>query len=373
MADYVIGTQNDKDEIVDFINYVFSQAKRPHDFKTLVPKSYADDAIDLGAVHYMAKENGKIKAVVAMRIIDVNVSGKILKYGLIGNVSVHPYSRGSGYMKKLMQMAIDDAKERGIHIMLLGGQRQRYGYFGFENVGQAMSFMISEDNIRHCFSDLDTSCITFKPMTDAEVSEAKALYEKSEVHTIRSREEFLNIMHTWNRECNVILKNGEFAGYIYGEFAEIKLVDESDFPLVLKAVFEKEKLDKVTIKTSLYEKQRSDFLDSICEESSIVQVEMINVLDWEKVLDAFLNLRAKTVDLVPGEVFADIDGSVYCIRVMGKTAEVKKCEDVSGHTEKMTHGKAERIFFSLKSFVYADTLFKNWLPLPLVIDSPDGY
>lgn len=373
MVEYVIGTQKDKDEIVDFINYVFSQAHRPHDFKTLVPKSYADDAIDLGAVHYVAKEDGKIKALVAMRIIDVNVCGKILKYGLIGNVSVHPYSRGSGYMKKLMQMAIDDAKVRGVQLMLLGGQRQRYGYFGFENAGSDISFVVSKANIRHCFSSLDSSSISFKPMTDADVDEAKSLYEKSPVHTIRCREEFLNIMHTWNLECNVILKNGEFAGYIYGEFAEIKLVDESDFPLVLKAVFEKEKLDKVTIKTSLYEKQRSDFLDSICEESSIVQVEMLNVLDWERVLDAFLNLKVKIVDLACGEVFTDIGGDIYHICVMGETADVKKCDGILGCSKKMTHNEAQRLFFDLKSYVYGDSMFKNWLPLPLVIDSPDGY
>ena len=94
MTEYVIGTYNDRDEIIDFINYVFSQAKFPHDFKKYMPKSYADDVQDLGAIHYLAKKDGKIKAVVANRIIDVSVNGKILKIGLIGNVSVHPYSRG---------------------------------------------------------------------------------------------------------------------------------------------------------------------------------------------------------------------------------------------------------------------------------------
>lgn len=373
MIDYIFGTQNDKDEIVDFINYVFSQAHRPHDFKTLVPKSYADDAIDMGAVHYVAKEDGKIKALVATRIIDVNVCGKMLKYGLIGNVSVHPYSRGAGYMKKLMQMAIDDAKERGVHILLLGGQRQRYGYFGFENVGANPVFTVSKENIRHCFSDLDTSSISFRTMTNADVDDAKALYEKSIFHSIRKREEFLNIMHTWNRECDVILKNGNFAGYIYGNFEEIKLCDESDFPLVLKAFFEKNQPDKLEIKTAVYDKERICFLDSVCEDSCISQVKMINVLDWEAVLNAFFELKLKSMELCDGKAMVVIDDEAYTICVNDGKALVKKESRVPDGAIEMSHSRAQRLFFNMNSFIFTQRGFNNWLPLPLVIDAPDGY
>ena len=34
---YVLGTPADRDDIVDFANYVFSQAHVPHDFKKLLP------------------------------------------------------------------------------------------------------------------------------------------------------------------------------------------------------------------------------------------------------------------------------------------------------------------------------------------------
>ena len=62
MLEYVKGVTADKADIVDFGNYVFSQAHRPHNFKTLLPKGYADDR-DTTSCHYLAKVDGRIVAV----------------------------------------------------------------------------------------------------------------------------------------------------------------------------------------------------------------------------------------------------------------------------------------------------------------------
>ena len=60
---YTRGAAGEMGDIVDFINYVFSQAHRPHDFKTLLPKVYADDApAGQEDFHFLAKQNGRIVA-----------------------------------------------------------------------------------------------------------------------------------------------------------------------------------------------------------------------------------------------------------------------------------------------------------------------
>ena len=62
MTEYIIGNWNDKAEIIDFLNYVFSQLRVPHDFKRLMPVLYADDVLDFETPHYLVKRDGKILA-----------------------------------------------------------------------------------------------------------------------------------------------------------------------------------------------------------------------------------------------------------------------------------------------------------------------
>ena len=64
-TEYMIAAPSDRADVIDFANYVFSQAHRPHDFKTLLPKVYADHLPELGAEHFVAKQNGRIRALIA--------------------------------------------------------------------------------------------------------------------------------------------------------------------------------------------------------------------------------------------------------------------------------------------------------------------
>ena len=125
MTEFCRGRSQDQEEIIDFINMVFSQNSVPHDFKTLLPKLYSDDA-DTGCCHFLAKEDGKIRAVVGLFPTQLHVGERRLKLGHIGSVSVHKYSRGKGYMKKLMHMAIEAAKAEGMDALVLGGLKNRY-------------------------------------------------------------------------------------------------------------------------------------------------------------------------------------------------------------------------------------------------------
>lgn len=56
--DYRIATPADREDAIDFANYVFSQAHRPHDFKKLLPKEYADHVLG-EAVHYSRLPRGR--------------------------------------------------------------------------------------------------------------------------------------------------------------------------------------------------------------------------------------------------------------------------------------------------------------------------
>ena len=70
---YVLGTPADRDDIIDFANYVFSQAHVPHDFKKLLPKTYADGVEGIEQWHFLAKQNGKIRGMVACKPLTMHV------------------------------------------------------------------------------------------------------------------------------------------------------------------------------------------------------------------------------------------------------------------------------------------------------------
>ena len=103
---YGAGTPEMFDEYVDFINYVFGFNGNSDDFKKLLPKLYRYE-LDPAGNSYVAVENGKIRAAVGAFDHDIVVCGKLLKTRGIGNVAVHPYERSRGFMRKLMNMAVD--------------------------------------------------------------------------------------------------------------------------------------------------------------------------------------------------------------------------------------------------------------------------
>lgn len=376
MIEYMRASQADREEIIDLINYVFSYSHCPHEFKTMMPKSYAEDAKELGAIHYIAKKDGRIRSVIANRVIDVMVLGEKLRFGLIGNVAVHPYSRGEGFMKELLGRAIDESRSmEGIDIMVLGGQRQRYGYFGFENAGYSLGFTVSKDNIRHCFADLDCSALRFCELREApeeDIREIRALYEQRPFHAIRDREEYFNIMATWGAKCRLIYKNDALIGYMWGTFGETVLRDEADFAMVLKAVFEKNGLKETFIGTQPFEQERAAFLASICENNRINMGEMILVLNWEKTIRALLTFKGTVSPLEDGTVCVDIAGEKLTICVSGGAVQVTSTPDRMADIT-LTHSAAHQLFFGLNSILYPDARMKNWTPLPFMIDGPDTY
>ena len=101
---YGRGTAEMFDDYMDFINYVFGFNGNSSDFKKLLPKLYKYDYKPAFS-SYVTVDNGKLKAAVGAFDHDISVCGRYIKTRGIGNVAVHPYARGCGYMKKLMNMA----------------------------------------------------------------------------------------------------------------------------------------------------------------------------------------------------------------------------------------------------------------------------
>lgn len=371
---YVLGTPADRDDIIDFANYVFSQAHVPHDFKKLLPKIYADGVEGIEQWHFLAKQNGKIRGMVACRPLTMRVLDKTLQYGSVGTVSVHPCSRGEGHMKVLMSLMIADARAKNDDLLFLGGQRQRYNYFGFEQAGMAFSCSVSATNVRHALKNVDASGVTFSELTEErpeEVDYACRLAQTQPLHGERPRGEFLAIMHSWNSCCRLIRVDGRMAGYMMGDGRELVLEEESLLPRVLKALFEQEPARaSLLMLVPVYCTERVRFLARLCEGVSVKPVELINVLNWKNVLEAFFLLKAGYMALEDGEACIRVDNQTVTIRVKDGVPTVR--EGGENPTE-MEHLEAQRLFFGLEQTVLPDPRYKNWLPLPFYISTADTF
>lgn len=288
----------EKDEIVDFIDYVFSKAHRPHDFASLLPKLYGEDG-DGAAHHFVVREDGKLAATVLAYPVKLHVGGRTLMTLGVGSVSTHPRARGRGYMRLIMDAVDARAKETGAAFAVLGGQRQRYQYFGYDYAGYQLCGQLTPDNARHALSALGTADDDVVPMTQAHVPQAVALLERQPCFCERSGEAYLDILCSWNNEPFALLRGGRPVGFgalrrneKSCHIAELLLEDEADFPAAMKLLGAR--YGELTVCAAPWERQRAKWLASVCEEVAVQPNHMFKLYQKEALeaacaqLDGFL-------------------------------------------------------------------------------------
>ncbi len=390
MTEFVKGTAADNEDILDFCNYVFSHDGKPTDFVKLVPKVYRKGN-EVPGEHFLAKENGKIKAAVGSFKLDMDIMGESFKIAGIGSVSVHPYARGSGYMKRLMQMARDEMYSEGVDISILGGQRQRYEYFGYEPAGIQISFYINTANIKHCKNILPGIELEQVFENDTETLEfIKNLHEKQPMLIKRSDDKFYDTLVSWDSEVYCIINGGEKSGYLICDknhcfITEFELFDCAILPSVVKAFLDKFKCRNLTVWTAEFERQKIEALSEFCEGYSVSSDYQYAVFNFKKLVKAMLKLKESYTELEDGEAtFAvkdtfDREKSTQIFTVKVKNGRSDVLEGVCGVSEyiELDYFKAMRMMFSSASYFESfgknvPSCVKNWFPLPVKIFRQDG-
>ena len=288
----------ERDEIVEFIDYVFSKAHRPHDFASLLPKLYGEGG-DGAVHHFVVREDGKLAATVLAYPMTLHIGKTPLTVLGVGSVSTHPRMRGRGYMQLFMDAVDARARETDAAFAVLGGQRQRYQYFGYDYCGYQLHGQFTPDNARHALRSLDTADDELIPMTRAHVPQAIALLERQPCFCGRCGEAYLDILRSWNNEPFALLKGGKPAGF--GalrrnegscHIAELLLEDEADFPAAMKLLCAR--YGALTLCAAPWQRSRAKWISSVCEEFAVQPNSMFKFYQMERVraacapLDGFL-------------------------------------------------------------------------------------
>ncbi|NKB71673.1 MAG: GNAT family N-acetyltransferase [Candidatus Latescibacteria bacterium] len=83
----------------------------------------------------LLRDEGELVGGLGIHPLTLRLQEARLKAGGIGQVAAHPQRRGQGIMSTLLNDAIQRMQRAGYALSVLGGDRQRYGWFGWENAG----------------------------------------------------------------------------------------------------------------------------------------------------------------------------------------------------------------------------------------------
>lgn len=123
----------DREELVALLDRCFPERDFAERFDERYPHLFTDAAI---VQHLLAFDAGRPIACVGCYAYDARWFGAPLRVAGIGQVATDPAARGGGVMSRLLQAAVERARQ--VDFFWLWGDRRRYGRIGFAVGGRTL-------------------------------------------------------------------------------------------------------------------------------------------------------------------------------------------------------------------------------------------
>lgn len=380
---YGRGKDEDNKKLIAFLDEVFfCEEDDDRDFLHLLPKCYKDQYRPAYNNFVVQDENGEFRSAIGSFYNDMTVADEHFKTCCIGNVAVGKEYRGKGYMKELLKMSIDAMIENDTDIAYLGGQRQRYGFFGFETAGTSYGFGFSVKALKHSFGNMPSGLVATR-LEEGDLESIKnieKLYSKIPVMSNRPLESYYDILGSWRDETYILTKDGEFIGYYIFNHSKDTLyewdaIDTKYFPNLVMSAVENTDHKGVTLAVAPFEPEKMDFCTKNADGHRINNCEMILVYHFKKSIRAYLKAKSSYAKLCDGEMTVLIHGinGDEKMRITVKD-NVTSVEDFDGTPEfELDHHTATRIFFSnfVSDRAVLPANLQQWFPLGLYLSSSD--
>lgn len=380
---YGRGKDEDNKKLISFLDEVFfTDDPDERDFLNLLPKCYKDKYRPAYNNFVVQGEDGEFRSAIGSFYNDMTVGGEAIKACCIGNVAVGTKYRSMGYMIELMELSVEDMGKNGVDVAYLGGQRQRYGYFGFESSGTVYRFNFSRSAYRHSLKAMPCGLeiSELQPDDIESIENIDRLYSRLPVRSNRATENYNDILRSWRDRPYILKKDGEFVGYFVLDHhktcvCECDVVDKKYYPNLVAAALEYTEERSLTFVVAPFEKDKLEFFTKTSDGFNVDGCEMILVYNFEKVIGAYLKAKASYAKLCDGEVTVLINGvrgdEKLRIRVENNNVSVEKFD---GEAEFVfDHHAATRAFFSNmeadRSVLPANV--QQWLPLHVFLSPSD--
>lgn len=377
------GRKEDTKQLIEVLdNVFFLDDEENRDFLTLLPKLYKDK-YEPAYNNLVVMEDDKIKAAIGLYPLTAIAAGRKIKVGGIGNVAVARDSRGKGYMIDRLNACLDIMKDDGTVYSVLGGHRQRYGYFGYEPAGISVCFSINERNLHHVLGGEIECRLTSREVTETDtelLSKIKTLYEAQPFHFVRPDDDMLDILRSWRSKPYAAFDGDDFAGYFVlsydGNIAEIKPAPGTELVDVLICAMKTGSREKVSFSLPVYDTKNCEKMARICDSYHLSHSEMINILDYAAFIDAFLAVKAQRKKLTSGTLVMLIHGykgdERLEITVDGENVSVSKTEKPADI--ELEHHEAVRFVSALYSEARnrLPDFAADWFPVDFYAFSQDN-
>ena len=376
MTEYRIARPEDREAYIELANYVFSHAYNPHDFEAIVPKVYGEGIASSSMQRIAIDERGSVRALIACMPNTAHVAGYALRMGFIGTVSVHPKARGEGHMKRLMNDWMAEMRET-CDFAMLGGQRQRYEYFGFTRGGTIMNYTVAPVNLRHALAEVDASGISFRPLFDTEGAEAyaAALNAARPAYMARDMCSQAEILITFRQKPLAIMDGEKRIGYLVtnkegNSVSEIALENAGDIARTAKAYVLRTG-GRVTFTAPECDAPLNACLCGFAEEHITEPSAMYNIYDFANVLQAYLTLKQRTVGLSSGVFSAVLDGQPITARVDDNGVTVERVAQPGAPS--LNKMQAQTLLLTPYGRYLGMAAPADWFPLPMHSYTADDF
>lgn len=321
MEEIVRLTSADYEQAVDFLDLVFSQAKKPHHFEKMLPRLAMPDAM---THHFALKRDGRIRAMLGVYPLETTIDGERFLFSTTGNVATHWRETGKGYMSALLDRAMTELHEIGADASRLGGHRQRYNRYGFEMAGTSISMNLTAHNVQGAaFAPLD-----FRPVAreDTEtLALIRALHMRSAMAVDRGNDDSLyRVLTAWEAQPFAAFdEENRFAGYLAaaqggGSLAELKAETPELAERMLLSWLKAHPENGLSLTLPPWETETTARLSRHCQTLSLNPASQFKIISWARLINALGRVRSRMRALTDGECVVDIPDEVrFILRVKG--------------------------------------------------------
>jgi hypothetical protein len=168
-------------ELVEFVSVAFGKKDRRW-FANCMTHLFLPRASS-ARCHRMVRDSRGIAGVIGIYPLKFKVRSAVLSVGGVGSVATRSDLRGKGLMSAMLRDTVRALERGGYDISWLGGDRYRYGNYGWDHGGGNTTFVFSEKDIVRRLPDIRAA--RPRKANSADIPDMARLQRRAPVRVVR--------------------------------------------------------------------------------------------------------------------------------------------------------------------------------------------
>ncbi len=297
-------------------------------FALAYPTCWREENFSPEDISVITKDD-KILSLIRLFPMNLIVGRNKIKMGGIGGVATDPEARGKGYMIKLLNYNIKRMKDEGYALSVLGGNRYRYGNFGWENGERQINLNISSRSLNKAGIKPATKVKRYQGEKEI-LKKIISVHEKEPLRVERTKKDYQFLYQKIGTALYWSEKKGGFA-YIdlAGEGSASRVIewggDEKVIASIAAHLLNRFGSSVMTFPVPV-SKKFPKILYGLAESWSSSIVNMVKIINLKKNLEGFLpQIKEKWSSDKEEEItFRMEESGEFATLILGKNCSIKE-------------------------------------------------